>query len=428
MAAVIVARNEKSFTVQVEIPYCKSMLAFEDAIQTSLNLGGVSATAEALSRFDTDGSPILMGETKFTSKGKAAKVYQSAYGQVLLERYVYQSSKGGRLFCPLERDARIVGTSTPKFAKMLAHKYADMGSLRVLKDLGENHGRAVVRSFVQNVVELVGLVAIAKEETWSYMLPDTDKAVKSISIGLDGTCMLLCDDGWRETMVGTLGYYDEDGNRLHTTYAGAIPEYGKGNFLERLAAEIARAKEKYPQARYIGLADGAHGNWEFLNEHTDTQIVDFWHAAGYLAKAAEAMFKGKVNAQAKVEWLDDARHRLKHTKGAASKLLKEMKDFSRDRNMSAEGRTQLKDSITYFKNQLSRMQYPDYVEDKLPIGSGVTEAACKVIVKQRLCNSGMKWAKPGAAVVLSLRCLSYSENRWAQFWGKIDQYGLSLAA
>jgi hypothetical protein len=41
-----------------------------------------------------------------------------------------------------------------------------------------------------------------------------------------------------------------------------------------------------------------------------------------------------------------------------------------------------------------------------PIGSGVTEAACKVIVKQRLCGSGMKWTEDGASVVLSLRALS----------------------
>ncbi len=41
-----------------------------------------------------------------------------------------------------------------------------------------------------------------------------------------------------------------------------------------------------------------------------------------------------------------------------------------------------------------------------PIGSGVTEAACKVIVKQRLCCSGMKWKESGAAAVLSLRCLT----------------------
>ena len=63
-----------------------------------------------------------------------------------------------------------------------------------------------------------------------------------------------------------------------------------------------------------------------------------------------------------------------------------------------------------------------------PIGSGVTEAACKVIVKQRLCGSGMKWKEAGAAAVLSLRCLSYTRERWGQFWSKIDRWGFPVAA
>jgi len=54
------------------------------------------------------------------------------------------------------------------------------------------------------------------------------------------------------------------------------------------------------------------------------------------------------------------------------------------------------------------MDYAGRVAANEPIGSGVTEAACKVIVKQRLCGSGMKWTEGGSAVVLSLRTLSYT--------------------
>ena len=68
------------------------------------------------------------------------------------------------------------------------------------------------------------------------------------------------------------------------------------------------------------------------------------------------------------------------------------------------------------------MRYYALVKQALPIGSGVTEAACKTIVKQRLCQSGMKWNEKGVALVLSLRTLERS-NRWEQFWGKINQYG-----
>ena len=74
------------------------------------------------------------------------------------------------------------------------------------------------------------------------------------------------------------------------------------------------------------------------------------------------------------------------------------------------------------------MNYAARVTANDPIGSGVTEAACKVIVKQRLCGSGMRWREEGAAAVLSLRCVTYTPERWEQFWSKVDRYGFPIAA
>ncbi|HEX7635681.1 MAG TPA: hypothetical protein VF427_10430 [Noviherbaspirillum sp.] len=59
-----------------------------------------------------------------------------------------------------------------------------------------------------------------------------------------------------------------------------------------------------------------------------------------------------------------------------------------------------------------------------PIGSGVTEAACKTLLKQRLCRAGMRWTEQGGAGDLSLRALLPSETRWTQFWRKIEQFGV----
>ena len=67
--------------------------------------------------------------------------------------------------------------------------------------------------------------------------------------------------------------------------------------------------------------------------------------------------------------------------------------------------------------------YSRYQKQNLPIGSGITEAACKVIVKQRLCKSGMKWKKQGAESILNLRSISYSSGKWKELWSKIDKYG-----
>jgi sorbitol-specific phosphotransferase system component IIBC len=41
----------------------------------------------------------------------------------------------------LEVDGRIIVTATPRFAKQIAHKYAEMSGGKVVEDLGENHGR-----------------------------------------------------------------------------------------------------------------------------------------------------------------------------------------------------------------------------------------------------------------------------------------------
>ena len=86
-------------------------------------------------------------------------------------------------------------------------------------------------------------------------------------------------------------------------------------------------------------------------------------------------------------------------------------------------------TITYFKNNSAeqRMDYAHHVEHNLPIGSGVTEAACKTLVKQRLCGSGMRWKSRGAKVVLSLRALVQTTNRWQQFWDKINQFGADIS-
>jgi hypothetical protein len=177
----------------------------------------------------------------------------------------------------------------------------------------------------------------------------------------------------------------------------------------------------------VGIADGAKGNWEFLGRHTDVQVTDFWHAAEYLGKAAVVVYRGQP--QTRKAWLDDACHRLKHEVGGAEWVLNRLRSLARERPWARDDED-VQRAITYFANQsgAGRMDYAARVSANEPIGSGVTEAACKVIVKQRLCGSGMKWTESGAAVVLSLRALSYTPERWDQFWSKVDRWGFPVAA
>ena len=75
------------------------------------------------------------------------------------------------------------------------------------------------------------------------------------------------------------------------------------------------------------------------------------------------------------------------------------------------------------------MNYISYTEQNFPIGSGVTEAACKTLIKQRFCLAGMRWKQAGAAGILNLRALVLTAQRWTQFWQKINLFGVpSIAA
>lgn len=426
MPASITARDTDFVTVEIKIPLSSaSLLESEETIQRVLNEAGTLATGEALKQFDTDGSAIEMAGTSWTSKGSLPKTYQTPYGTVEINRHVYQSSSGGTTFCPLEVDGRVIVTATPRFAKQISHKYAEMSSPRLVADLQENHGRSVHRSFVQTLSEAVGSIALLKEETWHYQTPKLSMPVATVSIGVDGTCLLLCEGGFRQAMVGTISLYDAEGERQHTTYVAASPEYGRATFLERMRREVEQVKRLYPKAHYQGLADGAPENWTFLEPLTETQVLDFYHATQYLDRVAKSVHPRSIEAQKL--WMKEHCHILKHEIGGAKRLLSEMEAIPSASRLPAVIRNGLQDAITYFRNHHHQMHYAQALSNHLPIGSGVTEAGCKVIIKARLCAAGMKWKEQGAAIILSLRTLSYSHGRWQQFWSKINQYGFNLA-
>ncbi len=411
--------------MEVTIELSRSMLTSEENIQQSLNEVGCMATVAALKYLDTDGSAIEIAGEVMRTKGEQPKAYQTPYGEVVVNRHVYQRSGGGKTYCPLEREGRIIITSTPLFAKQVSSKLAYGSARDVQRDLGENHHRPVAVSYIQRISEAVASIIEAKEESWNYVPPKMDVEINSVAIGLDGTCMLLCESGWREAMVGTVSLYDAEGERQHTIYIGATPEYGKAQFLERLEREIQRTKARYPQATYVGVADGAASNWQFLTRHTSEQVLDFYHATGYLGAVAVALYPKDLSQQK--QSLDQSCHALKHDNGTATQLYQQMLQLSQSQQHPKAIQDNLAAAVTYFHNHIHQMNYALYGEKHYPIGSGVTEAACKTVIKQRLCCSGMRWKETGAAVVLSLRTLVLTPTRWCQFWNKLNQYGFPIS-
>ena len=65
-----------------------------------------------------------------------------------------------------------------------------------------------------------------------------------------------------------------------------------------------------------------------MTQHTDEQVVDFWHASEYVSDVASVLFKGKDTERK--SWLQDRLHILKHAVGGAEKLQHEMEGYLND--------------------------------------------------------------------------------------------------
>lgn len=86
------------------------------------------------------------------------------------------------------------------------------------------------------------------------------------------------------------------------------------------------------------------------------------------------------------------------------------------RGVIAHRRRDYKRAYEYLRQRTRHMQYWEYRRRHLPIGSGITEAACKTMFTQRLKLSGMRWKHEGAGIVLALRVILLS-GIWEEVYG-----------
>lgn len=299
---------------------------------------------------------------------------------------------------------------------MVSWKYGLLSAEHVSEDMLMSQQRQISRKLVQKIGKSVGEIALQYETNWEYALPELSEPVRCISIGRDGTTTPIIGEGYRETMCGTISFYGKENKRLHTIYKACAPEKGKASFDQTMDKELADVIALYPKVERIGLADGALDNWTYLSSRTTVQLLDFFHASDHLSSVSYVM---KSQDEARKEWYSEACHDLKNKRNGAKLILRELKQKSKE--FGGQVPEVLSSNITYFTNNLDRMNYYVYLKQGYPIGSGVTEAACKVVAKQRLNNSGMRWHVKNVEYMLLCRGLICTEGRWEQFWQFIDK-------
>lgn len=208
----------------------------ERRVQQIVNNIGKELTREILQSHDTDNKTIERdGETWYRKEASTGH-YQTLYGAVTVPRHLYQTGAGGATRCPLEEACGLsFGAATPLLAEMLGFKVSALSAGEVAKDMAK-HGLQLSTSFIRDVAQQVGRLAIEKAMTWQLEAPPPQAPVEVVATGLDGTTAPIRGEDYKEAMCGTIALYDRRGERLSTEYLGAMPEAGKADFTNRFTS------------------------------------------------------------------------------------------------------------------------------------------------------------------------------------------------
>lgn len=168
--------------------------------------------------------------------------------------------------------------------------------------------------------------------------------------------------------------------------------------------EAARALGLGEANQLVAISDGGNGLEEAIRRHfwdDMTCILDWYHASQHLHDFSRKLHPR--DAQAQAAWAAQAKDLLYEQGGTA--LLVHLHEQPPPEDMEAA--EELRKLVGYFQSNEHRTDYPSYRSHGWDIGSGPTEAACKV-VGARLKGSGMRWLEEGAARVAPLRALYQS--------------------
>ncbi len=125
-----------------------------------------------------------------------------------------------------------------------------------------------------------------------------------------------------------------------------------------------------------------------------TQILDWYHPSQYLYKIAEEAFD--VESDEYDQWIEKTKALL--WEGRISHQITECERFADQAATSKVAR----DAVTFYINNIDRMDYARFRKVGYFIGSGTIESAAKRLGELRLKEAGACWTRDGLSILLKL--------------------------
>jgi hypothetical protein len=355
------------------------------------------------------------------------------FGTITLWRRLYQPLHGGEpSIFPLEiRLGLEAGLATPGLAERAAQAAASSTQKAVLALLKAAHGVSWSVASLRKVIAGVaaGMEEHRRDAQAAQLLTWLEQAARSagdrkpvLAVGRDGLMLPIRGQAsYREGATATVSVYDRRGQRLGTVYLGRMPEPGQGTLSRELTTLITAVMRGWtgPLPRLAYITDGGYHQTQYyrrvLQRLSDPHhpgrrlkwswVIDYYHACEYIYKMADALFQDAQRAQG---WARKMCRWLKTKPRGIYRVLHSAAAIRHRRIGVGTKRQQYRNAYNYLRKRMRFLDYGRYRGDHLPIGSGVTEAACKTVFTQRLKQSGMTWELEGGQGIVNLRVVHLS--------------------
>jgi hypothetical protein len=418
---------------------------FETALEDRLREAGrqtVEAVFNQIEADDGQSAPqrVEWEDQEYSRKNNKTKNrggIGTLFGPIMLLRFSYEPLQearddGKKSFSPLEVLLGIVaGNATAALAERVGREAADHTQEELLARLRRDHHVAWSVAVLRNVTSAVsegvaGHVHDAQKVQllgWLKEANDSKGRRKIVlAVGRDGIMLpIRGEPTYKEGAVATIAVYNRRGRRLGTVYLGQMPEAYQVTLTEQLTGLVSEVLAEWdgPWPRLVYITDAGYHPTEYFDnvlkelEHPRhpgqamdwTWIVDFYHASEYVSKLAQVLFDDPRAAHA---WSRRMRRWLKHEPNAVFRILHSAAKHHCEWVFTAKEEKVYQAAYNYLLGHKDHMDYSHYRRVGLPIGSGVTEAACKTVFTQRFKESGMSWGIEGGQVILTLRLAQLS--------------------
>lgn len=331
----------------------------------------------------------------------------------------------GTGFSPLDEELELLpGSLTPNLVEGLTRLGAWMPFHQAAKLLGDFWRVPVSERTARRRTEAVGAAYVAVQTAEVAALEreqpagPAGPAVQQVSV--DGAFVPLVGGMWAEVKLLTLGtvgapVWEDDEWRVHASELSYFGRMTDHETFGRLALGELHRRGTERAGQVVAVVDGAEWQQGFVDLHRAdaTRILDFPHAAEYVAKIGQAVLG--AGSATLAEWLPRQLHALKHGQEAA--VLSVLADL-RDQAVLAGSSEVIKDvgtRLAYLEKRREQLRYGDFRTAGYPIGSGAVESGNKLVTEARLKGAGMHWAPVHVNPLVALRT-AVCADRWEECW------------